>query len=313
MNTDELLRHQGRSWQPPHVGAPDLPAALARRARRTRALAGALAAFVVLAGAGTWAVWTRPDVGTVAAVPGPTSDTAVAAAIARDLAAAGSDGEEASVTGEAVRTNAAAAMAALDSDLGLGPDDPVWVVQLRGSFGGGSPDAPTYPVLIGIVDAGSPSGRILLYREQFRDLSGLGTPIEIEPFFVPGHSIDQEPVEGTRLTHAIRTELARSSVTSLTRAEAVRTTSDRATAFLVGRSPSSAVEDSVWLVELEGQFDCPDCTPLDKAGSHHGSVLSMVVDVESGELGMMTISDRARYLDDLGVVVHYDEPSVLLR
>jgi hypothetical protein len=27
----------------------------------------------------------------------------------------------------------------------------------------------------------------------------------------------------------------------------------------------------------------------------------------------MTISDRARWLDDLGVEVHYDEPSVLLR
>jgi hypothetical protein len=115
------------------------------------------------------------------------------------------------------------------------------------------------------------------------------------------------------LTRTIREQLARSTTTSLTRADAVRTTKEKATKAITGHSPTSAGEDAVWLVQLQGQFECPDCTPLDKAGAHRGSVLTMVVDVESGELSMMTISDRARWLDDLGVEVHYDEPSVLLR
>jgi hypothetical protein len=121
MNTEDLLRHQGRTWQSPTVGAPDLTAALARRARRTRALAGSLTALVLLAGAGIWAVWPYPGGGSVAAVPAPTSDAATVAAIARDLAAAGSNGDEVTVTGEAVRTTAAASVAALDSSMGGRP------------------------------------------------------------------------------------------------------------------------------------------------------------------------------------------------
>jgi hypothetical protein len=313
MNTEDLLRHQGRTWQSPTVGAPDLTAALARRARRTRALAGSLTALVLLAGAGIWAVWPYPGGGSVAAVPAPTSDAATVAAIARDLAAAGSNGDEVTVTGEAVRTTAAASVAALDSSMGLEPDAPVWVVQLRGAFGRDAPDAMNYPWLIGIIDAAAPASHILLYREQPGDLSTLGDAIAIEPFYVPGRSIDQQPAEGSLLTRTIREQLARSTTTSLTRADAVRTTKEKATKAITGHSPTSAGEDAVWLVQLQGQFECPDCTPLDKAGAHRGSVLTMVVDVESGELSMMTISDRARWLDDLGVEVHYDEPSVLLR
>jgi hypothetical protein len=314
MNTEDLLRHQGRTWQSPTVGAPDLTAALARRARRTRALAGSLTALVLLAGAGTWAVWTHPVGGSVAAVPstGPTSDAEIADLIARDLAAVGSNGDEVTVTGEAVRTTAAAAVAAFDSSLGLAPDAGVWVVQLRGAFGDDAPDAIAHPWLIGIVDAAAPTSSIQLYREQPHDLSALGVPFAIEPFHLAGRTIDRLD-DDAPLTSTVRAALARSTTSSLTLASAVRTTREEATATLLGQPPAEPGEVSVWLVELQGQFDCPDCTPLDPAGAHRGTVLSMVVATESGELAMMTISDRARGLNDLGGVLYWDEPSVLLK
>lgn len=304
---DDLLTRKAAAWRPPEVAAPDLGGALAAHARRVRSGIAALASLVVLGGGIGWAVIQSGQ----APVPAvPAASPSVAGVSAEDQSRlveavegllADHDTSGPLTSALAVRSTAGA-LRTLGSDTGLADDAVVWLLELEGSFPAAGD---TYPYLRAYLDDSSPTAMIVEWREQATDLAQFGPVVQLP---LPTVSA---PAVGNLTPAALRAHLDGTGATALTSVQAFRTTLGTAQQRVSGHTPYPPSTEPVWLVQLEGSFDCPDCFRI-TTGNPKESVLVLAVAVADGSLGLQAVSARPIDLSGLGTPVEID-PAELSR
>lgn len=312
---DELLREDGRSWQPARVPAPDLDAARAR-ARRARLRAGAALVAVAVMAVGGLAVlsqWT-PGIPAVPApmrtptAPAPTDSSPTAATSTGSLAAL-TDAVHAQSVRFGIPAQADAVLATwlaaqeflpAEGDETAG-DTAVWVVQVQGEFScdtcqtTGSAPEPSVSTLVVVLNADDFALRWYELGDVTRPLANLGTVVHLDPDGSTGllsftRAVDDNAGDfGTPVS-----------------GEAVLTTWLDATEFLPFGDAGPAGDTQVWLVQLRGEFSCDDCRPTSSGPEPSASVLTLVLDAHSFERYYAEPGDVTRPLENLGVVQAVD-------
>lgn len=318
MNVDDLLRERGNQWRAPGVGEPDLDAALARSARRSRAVRVGVAAVAVLAVGGTVAGVLSGAPRTVPAVPAGTPSAASTGTVTtagpatsptgpvttdlpgtelgdiaatlfaefRDTSAEKAVPSEFEVTGSTV----AKARAIIAPATPTGPSVAVWVIQIDGAFSCGQCTAPE-----GGVHRG-PAFRALVRQD---DLEVISTGVfersadlsRLAPVFGLELEKGSTPAEEEIARAAIRKALADVAKADVRTDVVLRTTMWRARKAMGEPTPFPPSMHDVWLVQLTGAFTCPDCFRL--GDSNQGAAVILVLAAPSGELRQLWVAPTA--------------------